>query len=706
MSTTYPWIKDSQYVSPPQTDYLAITSPNGLYTASTFNIKAGGGNITLNTTGTGIITANCAIQPTAIRDSASGNGTSGQVLTAGTGGQLLWGANGVSSITAGSNIGITGTSTVQVSVLNPLTSVLNIGTQSITGTSGTISMTNNVVGTGSKASITGLQVEVADNTTATTTVQLSKQSLSCQDISTACSYTKSAITKTTGNLTIQAISGNINSVASGQVNIQSGTGISLIGGGGQGILTNQPAGTSRSVLRTGLGTNYSDYLDYHPAVVLDNNNASNISIQNPVMAYQGLTIINKGISPPTNVWGDTNIVANVNGYDCMYKDPQTGYWWVSSGENIYVMDTLFNSVQQGNLAVVGSSSGGPTKVNCFYWAGGFMYIGGDFSGVQDAYGLNFTPQDGLSRINTSNYGVGSYIFDPIYDPRDRNGVFGYVNTMYSINGILYVGGNFLSFANSGAAAFNLFRVSRPYDPSGTQEYDTNSDIISTDAEVFCLCLGGSDNLFVGGSYTQVQCLYSGQNYPYFSVYLTSSSSWTYCAGNSFNGPVYSCSMSSVNPGYIFAGGAFNSPNVYTCYIDGYAPNTTATPSGVSTTTIGGINRIYSGYGRDYIIDDVGNVYYSTVFANFTGLNNAGINIPTGVAYDGVNNGYACGLGYGYVRANNVSQTATFTLPSAQFRYNSGTYQSATLGLYSAQTFVADSTGQFYYPVGPPACSFS
>ena len=30
-ASTYPWIKDGQYVTPPATNYLAVTSPNGLY---------------------------------------------------------------------------------------------------------------------------------------------------------------------------------------------------------------------------------------------------------------------------------------------------------------------------------------------------------------------------------------------------------------------------------------------------------------------------------------------------------------------------------------------------------------------------------------------------------------------------------------------------------------------------------------------------
>ena len=644
---------------------------------------------------TGPTGAQGATGPTGAQGATGPTGAQG--ATGATGPQGATGPTGPQGIptiiTAGVNIGVSGTSSAPtISLLNPLTSVLNLGTQNITGTTGALILTNVITpGVLSKSTTSAEAIKVEDTAIASTYSTLTKTSLSLHTVNDLQTITPIGITYTGSSLyQVQSY---------GAMRITAGT----IYGGGDADYTQI---TQKVNTGTTLVTSLSD-VKYYPSTVITNQNLNNIAVPLPQVYYQGLTLINEGISP-TKVWSDTGIIANVNGYDCMYKDPVTGNYWLSYGGDIYVMDSAFNSVQQGNLSVVGSSSGAPTKVNCFYWAGGFMYIGGDFSGVQDVNGVNATPQFGLSRINTTSYGVGNYIFEPIYDSANNNyGVNGYVNTICSIIGVLYVGGNFQSFFGSGAQAYNLFRVSQPYDPSGTQTYDTNSGIISTDGEVFCVCYGGPDYLFVGGSYTQVQYLSGSQGYPYFSVYLTSGSAWTYCSGNSFNGAVYSCSMSSVNAGYVFVGGAFNSPTVYTCYIDGYAPNTTATASGVSTTTIGGINRIFCGYARDYIIDDAGTVFYSTVFATFTTLNNAGLNIPTGIAYDGVSNGYACGVGgASYVRTNtNVSQTATFSLPSAQFRYNSLTYQNASLPLYNAQSFVADGTGQYYYPVGTPACSF-
>lgn len=80
----------------------------------------------------------------AITDSASATGTSGQYLTAGAGASTLWATlpTSVASVSAGLNIGITGTSTAPVvGLLAPLTSTLDVGSQSITSTTGAITIT-------------------------------------------------------------------------------------------------------------------------------------------------------------------------------------------------------------------------------------------------------------------------------------------------------------------------------------------------------------------------------------------------------------------------------------------------------------------------------------------------------------------------------------------------------------------------------------
>ncbi len=88
------------------------------------------------------LTAELNIGAQSIRDSAGAVGTSGQVLTAGTGGQTLWGNNGISSITAGTNIDITGTPSVPIVGLDsPLSATLNVGSQTISSTTSAINLT-------------------------------------------------------------------------------------------------------------------------------------------------------------------------------------------------------------------------------------------------------------------------------------------------------------------------------------------------------------------------------------------------------------------------------------------------------------------------------------------------------------------------------------------------------------------------------------
>lgn len=88
------------------------------------------------------LTAELNIGAQSIRDSAGAVGTSGQVLTAGTGGQTLWGSSGISSITAGTNIDITGTPSVPIVGLDsPLSATLNVGSQTISSTTSAINLT-------------------------------------------------------------------------------------------------------------------------------------------------------------------------------------------------------------------------------------------------------------------------------------------------------------------------------------------------------------------------------------------------------------------------------------------------------------------------------------------------------------------------------------------------------------------------------------
>ena len=95
------------------------------------------------------LTAELNVGTQLIRDRNGSSGSSGQVLTAGTGSQVLWGNNGVSSVTATplANITIGGTSTAPtVGVSNPCNATLALGSQNLTAVSGFESSTFNYNG--------------------------------------------------------------------------------------------------------------------------------------------------------------------------------------------------------------------------------------------------------------------------------------------------------------------------------------------------------------------------------------------------------------------------------------------------------------------------------------------------------------------------------------------------------------------------------
>jgi len=112
-----------------------INHNNGANTLTIQNSVVGQ-NLALNTNA-GIITTNTSLQPFNIRDSINSTGALNQVLTAGAGGTLLWGAGGgggtITSVLGGSNIDVATVGTVAtVSLKAPLTTNLDMGAVDIT----------------------------------------------------------------------------------------------------------------------------------------------------------------------------------------------------------------------------------------------------------------------------------------------------------------------------------------------------------------------------------------------------------------------------------------------------------------------------------------------------------------------------------------------------------------------------------------------
>jgi hypothetical protein len=490
---------------------------------------------------------------------------------------------------------------------------------------------------------------------------------------------------------------NINLQASGIASINATTGgITLLGGNTNGINTNQPVGGPAS-LRSGLPALTNQGVYYYPTVHVDNQNGSSISIQNPQMPYQNLTIINKDVSPAT-VWNDIG-TNNYGAIDAMYRSP-AGFVWISSGSNIFITDTSsqFTTILQ-TIALSGTSSGaGSTRALCFAEAGGYVWIGGDFTSVNG----NATQQYGLTRILTSGT-VGSWTEDPIYDSvNNAFGVNGYVNTLTLFGSYLWAGGNFTTINGSGTPAGYAMRIQNQSNSGGGQTYDNDGGNMQFNNEVFCSCASASF-IFFGGAFTTIQ---SGLNpYQYFVAYT--GTNFQTCDNNNFNSNVNACAV-SVLGNQILVGGSFSQGGFQNiCYIDASSPITSTNAGVASPNAIqkNGINTFNAG-GRDMFSDGQSNTYTSSTFTTWNSLDQAlGSNTPSGCFFE--TTPYVSFSAQGLVRQNTaVSQTASFSLPSTNFRTPSGLFQTATLPAMTAQQFVSDSVGNYWYAVGQPIATFS
>ena len=506
------------------------------------------------------------------------------------------------------------------------------------------------------------------------------------------------------NLTESGTNATINLSASNtgsSVAITGGSGVSITSSAGAvslnatsagGILTNQQL-NSPTILRTGLAVSISTQpVNYYPAVHIDNNNANSVSVEDPKVPYQTLTVINNGISPAIQFQDVSNSYSS--GYDSIAFIG--GYVWLASGGNIYIVDAGYGTLYQ-TITLAGTSSGSGTKALCYYYANPYVYVGGDFVSVNG----NAQPQYGLTRINIGG-GVGSYYEEPIYDSMtSAYGVNGYVNTISEFGGNLFVGGNFGSIAGSGNTAQNGMRVQNYGGSGGSQTYDNDSGSMGFNGEVFCSCSNGSF-IFFGGNFSQVG---SGSfSYPYFSAY--NGGTWTQCDNNQFNGVVYACGVSQLSSNILCAGDFSQNGFSNVCYVDGSSPSSSAYNAGFSpsTTTRGGVS---CEGGIDMVVNADSSTYTSGTYQSWNSIGQAnGGYVPSGCYYSGV--AYVSFGSYGYVRQSyNVSQACSFALPTTHFYYGGTYYQTATLNTKgTAQQFVSNSGGILYIPVGTPVCTFS
>jgi hypothetical protein len=606
-------------------------------------------------------------------------GTNGYVLTADSsaGVGVKWasaGGAGVASITAGSNIGVNNAipTAPVVSLLSPLTSTLNVGTQNVQGTTTQITLTNG----GSQAvqqATTGFTS--IDSTLATTKASLFKNAISVETSTNKVQMTPTYVLKTVGTTAFQ-----VGTVGSAQ--------LQLVGAGGfaDGISISQLFGQG-----TTLTTPLSN-VKYYPDTYLNNNNSSTVSVPAPQVINQRLTLNNLGLSTLYQ-WNDYNNPV-FSGYSAFTIDSNSNVWLAQEGTgNIQVWDNAI-STQLYTITVSGMS--GTPKVNVFYEAGGYMWIGGVF----DTINGNATLQYSITRVSLSTYGE-----DPIVD--GSNFIYGVqggqeVLTIYedNPNALMLFGGNFTNFSNGGQASY-IASIASPFATTGSQTFAEFFGGMNNRVYVIYVA---SNRVFVGGDFT-ISGVNSGSpvGYQYCSYWDWSSVAWLDTALNTLNGSVYAIEPTPY--GYIWLGGAFNSPSPtpYNVYIEDATPQNWVDTTLNMTTPI--LRSQSFGNGSTFAVMNGTNLYESSSFQQWVDLNAVG---GTGTV-KGVNsfNGTYKVIydSYNYIRSLTVlTHQCIFTGP---FKYDGTLYANYTIATRDvSQMFIGDNGCVFWSIIGQGVGTFS
>lgn len=614
----------------------------------------------------------------ALTDSAGAVGLSGQVLTAGTGGQTLWGTNGVSSITAGTNISITGTGAVPiVNLRNPLTATLNLGTQNCQGTSSQITLTNGGSQAGTSATVGFYS---GDSTTPTTNSTLFKTGLTLQTATNNLSITPTSIAKT----------------GSSTLSIQSSTPINISGlsGGSAGIQIAQSLGSN-----TTLTTNIAN-VNYYPDFVLTNQNLNTTSVPAPSLQNQRLTLNNLGLSS-VNSWVDYG--SNVyTGYSAFVIDSNNYIWLAEQGSgNIQVWDNTITTLQYTLQLTYG---GGAGTINAFYLQGGFMWIGGLFDTVADANGVNATGQYSITRV-----AISSYLFDPVENSSSLNRGFqngSQVYCMTDVNGALVCGGTFTTDELTTTSIKRIGSISNPYVAGGSQVWSEYGN--GADNSVYAILHSASLNYtFVGGDFNTVNVSVSPVAWTWCAFYDNASGVWGGVASGFLNSSVYIIKPSF--NGYILIAGAFTSLGGSTQDYNAYIEE--ANPANFADTTLN-LSGLVPSYkqgtftaGANALMAFDNTLHTSSAYQVWTSLGQTG----AGGTISGINlwNGVykVIGDSYGYVRSYvALNHACAFT---GNFIYDNTSYGTYTITQRNvSQQFLGDYASATWSIIGVGVGAFS
>jgi hypothetical protein len=567
------------------------------------------------------------------------------------------GGGGVAAVTEGvlGNISIPNPLVPFVSVRNPLNAVLNLGTQSITGTTGSLTLVN-LLGT-SQSTLSANQLRIQDTAVVANGILATETGLAVSGAAGAetLTYGSSNIVKTGGTLGISAPTG-IAVVAGIGVTINSGT---------SPVEITQPVNTTSKLTTNIANVNY--YADF----VIDNNNSTAVvAIPPPNYNGQRLTCIARGISPLTSwtAFGNDALIANPNGIFATYV-ASTGEVWIARTDSNKI-DIWNNTLTGGAPIAQIAVTGGSARVYCFYEESGFMFFGGSFNDVGGV------AQNGLGRVSLT----APYAPDQLLETATTvNGVDVGAGTqgvycLESRAGFLYAGGEFQQFTPSGAPANFIFRIDQYTQPTGSQLYDFVDG--GTDAPVYALLNTGT-YIFIGGDFTQV----STSLLPYTYLAVWDGSVWGFTDSNLFNAPI--SNLESVPySSLIFVGGFFtHTTDAYSCYLDYNNPFAPNAPTNLTLSTPLASRGATFYNGTTYVSTSADGIYSSVTQGVWVNQGTAVNATPTFVGIFGgsLNVGYSDAVGY--YKQNTPAQTSTFTLTSGNFEFNNvATYTSVLMTL--------------------------
>lgn len=533
-----------------------ISNLNQLETTNIVQQAPIGGHLSIGGAG-----GDLRIQGATIKGSIlAGNGTSTSTLPLGTNGYVLtadstagvgvkWAVGGgVASVSAGTNITIPNPAIPVVALSNPLTSVLNLGTQNITGSTSQITLTNG----NDKA----VQQATTGFISSNTAVPAQNSTL----------Y-KTGLTISTPNDALAVSASTIQKTGSNALSIASNTPIHLSGsfGGGGGIQIAQQTGAN-----TTLTTNIAN-VNYYPDFVLTNQDSNTVSVPAPSLQYERLTLNNLGLTNINN-WNNYGNNIPFAGYSAFFIDGNSYVWLAEQGSgNIQIWDNTISTLQYSLNLTYG---GGVGNINTIYYSAGYVWIGGQFDTVIDANGTNAVPQYSITRVNAS------YFFDPIDGVQGIQGfqIGSEVYCMTEVNGALVCGGSFSTFSNGNVCNY-IGSISYPYAGSGSQLFYEYANGVNDN--VFAIYHSSTYNYtFVGGDFNIVNVSSSPISSAY-CAYYDNGGFWDLVGSSYINAQVVIIKPSF--NGNILIAGSFTSLNGATQDYNAYIEE--GTPSNFSNTTL-------------------------------------------------------------------------------------------------------------------------